>query len=251
MYRKFLILFTSILLTGFLDAKGFSTDQLNSTGKEFDSVDHSIWDKLLKMYVADNGDVNYKGFKMDAETLNSYIDYLASKVPSENWSKNEKLAYYINIYNSYTVKLIIDNLPIKGIKDISNPWSKNRIKIAGKSFSLSDIENNILRKMGEPRIHFAINCASKSCPKLLNLAYTSENIDSLLEQTAKGFINNPNKNKISESSLQLSKIFKWYKEDFTKNGTLIDYLNRYSKIKIHPNATVTYLDYDWGLNEQE
>jgi hypothetical protein len=175
---------------------------------------------------------------------------LATKVPSENWSKQEKLAYFINVYNANTIKLIIDNYPTKSIKDISSPWSKNRIKIGDEDFSLSDIEHEVLRKMDEPRIHFAINCASVSCPKLLNSAYTSENVAQLLDKATKSFIANSKKNIISEHRLQLSKIFQWYKGDFTNNGSLIDFINQYSKVKIQKNATISYLDYDWNLNEQ-
>ena len=250
MNKLVFLLFALIALSSCLNAKGFSVEELNSYGHETNVVDHSAWDKLLKKYVADNGDVDYKGFKNDSEVLNTYIDYLSTKVPSEHWSKQEKLAYFINVYNANTVKLIIDNYPIKSIKDIQSPWSINRIKIGDGNFSLSDIEHNILRKMNEPRIHFAINCASKSCPRLMNVAYTSENVESLLENAAKAFINNPDKNKLSENSVQLSKNFKWYKEDFTKNGNLIDYINQYSNLKIHKDAIISYLEYDWSLNEQ-
>jgi len=239
-----------ISFTDCLNAKGSSIKNLNSYGNENHNVDHSVWDQLLKKYVDDNGDVNYKGFKQEAKLLNGYIDYLATKIPSENWSKQEKLAYYINVYNANTIKLIIDNYPTKSIKDIKNPWSKNRIKIGEEDFSLEDIEHKILRKMNEPRIHFAINCASASCPKLLNMAYTADNIETLLEKATKDFISDSDKNKISKENVQLSKIFDWYKKDFTKNGSLIDYINHYSKVKIDSNAKIYYLDYDWNLNEQ-
>ncbi len=249
MNKLVLLLFTALTLTSCLDAKGFSKD-LNTFGNEHNAVDHSTWDVLLKKYVAENGDVNYKGFEKDAEVLNRYINYLATKAPSKNWTKQEKLAYFINVYNANTVKLIIDNYPTKSIKDISNPWSKDRIKIGDEKFSLSDIEHDILRKMNEPRIHFAINCASASCPKLLNTTYTSENVDLLLDKATKDFIGDPKKNKLSENSVQLSKIFKWYKDDFTINVDLIAYINLYSSVKIDKKASIDYLEYDWNLNEQ-
>jgi hypothetical protein len=233
-----------------MDVKGFPIQNLNSFGVENNVVDHNAWDKLLKKYVTENGDVNYKEFKKDVEQLNNYVGYLATKIPSENWSKPEKLAYFINAYNANTIKLIIDNYPIKSIKDIKNPWSKKRIKIGDKDFSLEDIEHEILRKMNEPRIHFAINCASASCPKLLNVAYTSENVEQLLDKATKSFIANTKKNSISEQSVQLSKIFQWYKSDFTVKGSLIDYINQYSKVKVYHDATISYLEYDWSLNEQ-
>ena len=214
------------------------------------TINHSAWDNLLKKHVSKNGDVNYKAFQQDAEKLNTYIDYLATKIPSENWSKQEKLAYYINVYNANTIKLIIENYPTKSIKDIKNPWSKKLIKIGNDLFSLSNIEHDILRNMDETRIHFAINCASKSCPKLMNIAYTTENVETLLELAAKAFINDPKKNKISKENVQLSKIFDWYKKDFTKNGSLKNYINQYSQVKIDSKAKITYLEYDWRLNVQ-
>ncbi|WP_040280228.1 DUF547 domain-containing protein [Psychroserpens damuponensis] len=213
-------------------------------------LNHKPWDDLLKKYVANNGDVDYKGFKNDSQKLNDYINYLSSKVPAKNWSINEQLAYFINVYNANTIKLIIDNYPTKSIKDIKNPWGKNRLKIGDKDYSLADIENGILRKMNEPRIHFAINCASFSCPKLLNTAYTADNVQDLMERATKEFINNTEKNNLSANNPKLSEIFKWYKGDFKDNGSVIDYINQYATIKISANAKVNYIDYNWNLNEQ-
>ncbi len=213
------------------------------------TVNHSAWDALLKKYVSDNGTVNYKGFKENSKALNDYVNYLSKQVPTEDWSVQEQLSYFINVYNANTVKLIIENYPTKSIKDISNPWLKNRIKVGEEDFSLAGIENGVLRKMNEPRIHFAINCASFSCPKILNTAYTAENVEELLQRATKEFINNAEKNEISANKLQISEIFKWYEKDFTVNGTIIDYLNKYSKTKIQTNITINYKDYDWSLNE--
>ena len=212
-------------------------------------VDHSSWDALLQKHVAENGDVDYKGFKADSTILNDYVNFLASKVPTEDWSINEQLAYFINVYNANTIKLIIDNYPTKSIKDIKNPWLKDRLMIGTTAYSLADIENGILRKMNEPRIHFAINCASYSCPKLLNTAYTANNVQDLMERATKEFINNSSKNTLTVNDVKLSEIFKWYKGDFTENGSLIDYINQYADIKISANAKVGYLSYDWSLNE--
>ncbi|MGB3605729.1 MAG: hypothetical protein WBA19_01125, partial [Psychroserpens sp.] len=95
-----------------------SSDEMTKEMSKNETVNHSAWDALLKKYVANNGDVNYKGFKTESTNLNAYIDYLASKIPAENWSVNEQLAYFINVYNANTIKLIIDNYPLKSIKDI-------------------------------------------------------------------------------------------------------------------------------------
>lgn len=214
-------------------------------------LDHTPWDKLLKKYVAKNGDVDYKGFKKDSQKLNDYVNYLASKVPAESWTVNEQLAYFINVYNANTIKLIVDNYPTKSIKDINSPWLKDRLKIGDEDYSLADIENGILRKMNEPRIHFAINCASYSCPKLLNTAYTADNVQDLMERATKEFINNSDKNKLSADNPKISEIFKWYKSDFKDNGSVIDYINQYAETKISTDANVDYVDYNWSLNEQK
>lgn len=208
-----------------------------------------IWNELLIKYVSNNGDADYKGFLKDKEKLQSYLDDMAVNSPQTEWSKKEKLVYYINIYNAGTVKLILDNYPTKSIKDINKPWAKEIIKIGENTFSLADIEHNILRKMNEPRIHFAINCASYSCPKLINKAFTVSNIEKMLERATVDFINDPKRNKFTTDKLQLSNIFKWYKKDFTAKGSLIDYINPYIKNTIDKKANISFLKYDWSLNE--
>lgn len=213
-------------------------------------VDHSAWNTLLKKYVSDNGDVDYKGFKKDSKALNDYVAYLSTQVPTEQWSLNEQLAYFINVYNSSTIKLIVENYPTKSIKNISNPWLKNRITIGDQQYSLAGIENGVLRKMNEPRIHFAINCASVSCPKLLNTAYTATNVQELMDRATREFINNPENNKLTKDAVKLSEIFKWYKSDFTEGMTIIEYINQYADINIFPTPKIDYLDYNWNLNDQ-
>lgn len=213
--------------------------------------DHSLWGELLQKHVANNGNVNYKGFLKDRQELKKYLNHLSQNPPKENWSKNEKLAFYINAYNAFTVELIIENYPIKSIKDIRNPWGQNFIQLGDESISLNDIEHNILRKMNEPRIHFAINCASVSCPKLHNKPFTAEQLDKQLDQVTRAFINS-SENTISENELQLSNIFKWYEKDYLVNGirSLAHYVSQYTDVKINPNAKVNFLDYNWDLNEK-
>ena len=211
-------------------------------------IDHSLWTSFLQKYVTTNGNVNYKAIKTNEAKLNTYLNQFVKIAPQESWSKNETLAYWINAYNAFTIKLIIDNYPIKSIKDIKNPWDKKFIPINGKMVSLNYIEHDMLRKMNEPRIHFAINCASVSCPKLLNKAYLPETLDSQLDVATKTFINSEN-NSIKQDKLALSKIFKWFAEDFKKKGSLIDFLNNYSKTKINSNPKIVYFVYNWDLNE--
>lgn len=229
--------------------------QLNSSAPS-----HQAFDELLKKHVSKDGIVNYKGFIQDKAKLDKYLDLLSNNAPDRGkWSKEEQLAYWINAYNAFTVKLIVDNYPVKSIQDlhptvkiplVNTVWHIKFFKIGGKEASLDEIEHKILRKeFEEPRIHFAINCASFSCPPLLNEAFFPEKIDQQLDKVAITFVNDTKRNKITADKVEISSIFSWFKGDFTKNGSLIDYLNQYSTTKIKPNAKVSHLDYDWSLNE--
>ena len=235
-----------------LDSKGLPTpDASQESVQDADPVlDHSVWNNLLQKHVSKNGMVDYKGFKSDRAKLDNYLKMLSSQEPTKDWSNNELLAYYINLYNAYTVDLILRNYPVKSIKDISSPWTKEFIKVGDTEISLGGIENSILRKMNEPRIHFAINCASISCPKLLNEAYTAAKMEEQLERVTRDFINS-DKNEISENSAKLSSIFDWYKKDFKEDGSVIDYINKYSETRIKSGAAISYKEYDWNLNEAE
>lgn len=214
------------------------------------NVDHTAWDILLKKYVDDKGNVNYKEWKTEKGELIDYLDYLAKNPISNTAEKEEQLAYYINLYNAGTVQLILENYPLKSIKNIFRPWGKDRLMIGDDNYSLSEIEHGILRRMNEPRIHFAINCASFSCPKLINEAYVASKMDEQLEAATFQFINDSTKNNITGNSVQLSRIFKWYKGDFDQQKSLVDYLNVYSNIKIKLDAEIDFLTYDWSLNEK-
>lgn len=210
---------------------------------------HLIWNALLKTYVSKQGNVDYKGFKKKQAELANYLKSLDATLPNNTHTKAYTLAYWINAYNAFTVDLILRNYPIKSIKDIKNPWQQRHWKLGSKWYNLDEIEHQILRKMDEPRIHFAIVCASISCPKLLNEAYTSENLEQQLTNATQDFLSDTNKNSISKDKLELSKIFKWFNSDFTKNGSLIDFLNLYLPIEISKTASKSFKDYNWDLNE--
>nr|WP_321247995.1 DUF547 domain-containing protein [uncultured Psychroserpens sp.] len=213
-------------------------------------VDHSQWDELLQKHVSDQGDVNYKGFKIDKIKFTSYLEMLSKNAPEDSWSKDETLAYWMNVYNAFTVKLILDNYPTKSIKDISGPWNHRFIKIGEKWHTLNDVEHRIIRKMDEPRIHFALVCAAVSCPRLYNKAFTAKNIEADLDLLTKGFLSDTTKNEFTENSIKISKIFKWYGGDFKIDGKdLIDFFNQYTDVKISSKAIKSYKDYNWNLNE--
>lgn len=215
------------------------------------NLDHTQWDDLLKKYVDSDGLVDYYGLKEEDEALQSYLQMLSSQQPNKQWSVQELLAYYINLYNAYTVDLILDNYPVKSIKDINGPWTRGIVPIGKSNLSLGGIENGVLRKMNEPRIHFAINCASISCPNLLNEAYTAAKINEQLDKATNGFINST-KNEITTGNPKLSSIFDWYQKDYKikEKQDVIAYINQYSTIKISENSPLEYLEYNWNLNER-
>ncbi len=221
------------------------------TEKEIMTIHHDAWDTLLRQYVDENGNVDYQGFASKSQQLGHYLDYLTTNPISVAADKEEQLAYYINLYNAGTIQLILEHYPIESIKDISRPWDKNRFKIGEDQYSLGEIEHGILRKMEEPRIHFAINCASYSCPRLLNEAFTAAKMEEQLHKATIGFINDPSKNEISKNHVAISKIFKWYAGDFTHENGLIGYLNQYSEIKVPLHSDIDHLTYDWSLNEKK
>lgn len=213
------------------------------------NFNHSSWNTLLQKHVSNDGHVNYKTFKSDNKALSNYIKSLGAHAPQNSWTKEENLAYWINAYNALTVDLILRNYPIKSIKNIKNPWDQKLWELGDIRYNLSDIEHEILRKMDEPRIHFAIVCASVSCPKLSNEAYSSKNLNHQLTKATKDFLSDSERNFISKDTLELSKIFQWFSKDFKQNGDLIDFLNLYTNIQISAKAKINYKDYNWNLNE--
>ena len=215
----------------------------------------SIYNDLLQKHVTKDGIVDYKSFKADEAKLDTYISYLEKTTPASSWSENKQKAFWINAYNAYTIKLILENYPLKSIMDIKQDgktaWKISFANVGGKTYTLDHIEHEILRKnLFDPRIHVGVNCASGSCPKLGNVAFTEENVHANLEELMKEFINDSSRNKIKNNKVQISSIFDWFKEDFTKNGSVIDYLNKYSNTEINPNAKISYLKYDWSLNNK-
>ncbi|GAB4248065.1 MAG: DUF547 domain-containing protein [Ekhidna sp.] len=226
-----------------------------------DRVNHAGFDALLQKYVDNEGMVDYKGLKADRSKLKSYLSILEKNPPASAWTENEKLAYWINAYNAYTLDLILEHYPVESIKDIgstikipfvSTAWDIKFINIGGKEYDLNNIEHGIIRKQfDEPRIHFALVCAAVSCPKLQNRAYVPEKLEDQLSKAAKEFLANPKKNLIVNSKeAKLSKIFNWYGGDFNNDGTLVQYLNQYAPVKLDEKAKIDWMDYDWSLNEQ-
>jgi hypothetical protein len=215
-----------------------------------------VFDALLSKHVSEDGFVDYPAMKNDKAKLDSYINYLSETKPPASWSDNKKKAFWINAYNAYTLKLILENYPLKSITKISkkgkSAWKIPFAVVGGETYTLDHIENAILRvEYFDPRIHVGVNCASGSCPKLANFAFTEANIDAKLESLMKFFINDTTRNQLSFKKVQISSIFDWYKQDFTKEGSVVDYINKYAETPVKPNARISYLTYDWSLNEKK
>lgn len=250
-----------------LTVLGFSLIELNVASKHLMATDlskpfdHSTWDKLLKKHVREDGLVSYEGFVQDSVRLNAYLKLLSSNHPNENtWSREEQMAYWINAYNAFTVKLIVDAYPVASIKEIkrgiafvNSVWDIKFIEIGDKKYDLNNIEHGILRrKFQDARIHAAVNCASFSCPPLRGEAYTADKLEAQLEDAMRKFINDSLRNRVTREMAEISKIFNWFSGDFKRDaGSVRNYINRYAKKKLNKAAKITYLDYDWRLNTDE
>ena len=229
--------------------------ELPSTSK---AISHEQWTALLQKHVDELGHVNYQGFKNDSLAFGEYLQHLSSHHPNKkNWNSNERKAYWINAYNAFTVKLIVDNYPVSSIKDlggalykINTPWDIRFIEIEGIDYDLNNIEHDILREeWKDARIHFAINCASVSCPKLSNTAYESSKLEAQLNQAAIAFINDSTRNSITPEKARISRIFKWFSGDFIRDLNLISFINQFSSTQLNDDCQIEYQEYKWDLND--
>ena len=244
--------------------------RITSSTREFDHS-HQAWTLLLQKHVTIKNyasTVDYKAIKKDPTELEAYLHTIEEVSQEEfgRFSSSKKLAFLINAYNGFTVKLIVDHYPVKSIKDIgsiiSSPWKKKFFILLGKKRHLDNIEHDMIRKwFDEPRIHFAVVCASIGCPALRKEAFISTDIDAQLEDAAKMFLSDKSRNRFlpEGKKLELSSIFKWYGGDFLKKyGSLEEFIAPRITINLeHQNiirgkkATISYLDYDWSLNEEK
>lgn len=219
----------------------------------FAQVDHGLFDSVLKAHTKD-GQVNYPAVAAD-KSFATYLEQLAT-TPAPS-AKNEKLVYYMNAYNALAMKGIIDGKSPSNFIGRQIFFKSTKFKIAGGDNSLHNIEHEILRKLDEPRIHFAIVCASSSCPKIRSDAFTVAKLEEQLEENTKRFINDPTRNRYDKSGkvASISQIFKWFADDFEKStGTVQKYIAKYvndaevAKELAADGYKVKYLDYSWNLN---
>lgn len=222
-------------------------------------VDNTLWADLLHRHVAKNR-VDYEGFKRDEAILDDYLALLG-ETDVDSLSPNHKFAFYINAYNAFTIKLILTHYPgINSIKEIgsffSNAWSQKFIHLNGNTVSLDHIEHDILRpQFKDPRVHFAINCASRGCPPLLNRPYEGNTLEEQLDAQARAFVNDKKFNFVRERTLFASKIFKWFEGDFNDNPLLFIRAHASKELQseldaLGPKPAITFLEYDWTLNRR-
>lgn len=220
-------------------------------------VDHDLYATLLSRHVKD-GLVDYRGIKDDEAILDQYLDVLAAVDP-ESLSAEHQFAFYANAYNAWTIKLILSRYPdIRSIKELGtlfkSPWKKKIARIDGGLLTLDQIEHDILRKrFKDPRVHFAVNCASKSCPPLQGEPFTGDRLDEQLNRAARAFVNDSRFNRLEGDTLWVSKLFDWFEQDF--NDDVIGYFIQFAHpplgdplVKSKGRIRVRYLDYDWALN---
>ena len=227
--------------------------------------DHSKFDKVLKMYVNNQGLVDYNGIA-DDPSFKMYMQTLQS-AQTDSMSRDGQLAFWINAYNAVTIDKVVKWKPKKSVRETIVPgvWTSTKFFtsrehiVAGKRLSQDDIEHDILRKqLKEPRIHFAIICASTGCPLLPRFAYTEENVQTTLEEETRKYINSERGTQIdsAENTLYLSKLFDWFRGDFDyKSGSVQNFIKPYLGEKalafVEKNPRIKYLPYDWALNAQE
>lgn len=236
---------------------------------------HEQWSTLLARHVAWDAvgfasAVDYRGFKRDEADLDRYLGVLStvSRDQYDSWSRPQQLAFLINSYNAFTVKLIIEHYPLQSIKEIggllSSPWKLEFIPLLGQTMSLDQIEHGMIREPGvfdEPRIHFAVNCASIGCPALRPEAFIAERLDVQLEDSQRRFLSDHRRNRFNpeQQRFEVSMIFDWYGDDFIKrSGSLQGYLQAHIRwlsagaevAPTEPEPDIEFLDYDWSLNEQ-
>ena len=230
-----------------------------------EKINYEKWENILNTYVDDNGRVNYEGLKINRADLDNFIKEQIENAVLTDLSKNEQKAFWINAYNALTIQLVVDHYSpkLRAIRSISwgRPWSI-KMKVARRDLTLEDIEHQILRKWIpiDPRIHFAINCASIGCPKLPNTHFDPDTLDAQLDLEAKKFMNDLEKVKIDRSKniLYHSAILNWFKEDFLTNNPdvltyILKYLDKESKqyiLSYKDQIKLKEMKYDWSLNRQ-
>lgn len=223
-----------------------------------ETFSHNRWDAVLQEFVDDSGFVDYAGLKANPSELQAYVTELAQEspdnAPGRFLSMDDELAYWINAYNALTLKNVIRYYPIKSVRDAKSLYGfflRDTHVVGGKKMTLNTIEHKIIRKrFKEPRIHFAVNCASIGCPRLERGAFRAETLDADLDRLTREFVDSAKHVRVEGDTLWVSKILDWYGKDF---GDVSTYLARYAtpeKAKQMKNKSLRFIEYDWSLNER-
>lgn len=199
--------------------------------------------------VIESGKVNYSFIKNDTQDLEE-LTILISQISPEKLSSNERKAFLINAYNLLVIKEVVNNYPLTSTQKVNGFFEKIKHQVGGNQWTLNEIENDQIRKeYHDPRVHFVLNCAALSCPPVTNFAYFPSSLDGQLEAQTILAINDSNFIYVKNEKNYISKIFQWYKSDFTEKGTVIDFINEYRKEKLDPESRIIHYPYDWSLND--
>jgi len=249
MKSTIIVLISAVIMTHPLSHASAVDDNVNA-------VDHKLFDELLKKHVA-YGVVDYGGFKKEEAVLDDYLRMMET-VEVDDLSRNEQYAFYINLYNAWTIQLILTGYPgVESIKDMGSlfrkPWDKKIVRLKKGIVTLDYVEHEVLRPVfKDPRVHFAINCAAKSCPPLRSEAYRGDILEEQLDDSTISFLNDPRENFLKGETLYISKIFDWFEEDF--NGVKNFFL-KYARgdlkrqlESLGDRLETDHLKYDWSLN---
>lgn len=216
-------------------------------------LDNDSYDALLTKFVDVNGQVDYAGLKDDSQALRTFVSAIGTS-DIDAFSTEQQLAFYINAYNALVLLEVIDQYPTESVMNIDNFFDEKKFKVAGKNYSLNTLENDLIRPtFKEPRIHFALVCAAKSCPPLQQKAYRAETLESDFQRVSKAFIEA--QTTVDGKNITTSKIFDWFGEDFVESaGSVGQYLAIYlptEKAALEASdAVFTFSEYSWALNEQ-
>ena len=237
---------------------GVPTCRVDDVKSDSRPISHELWDADLQRFVSEDGWVDYAAWQRDTARLTKYLALVAANHPNErHWSADERLAYWINAYNAYTVKLMLDHWPVASIKDIkggigfvNSVWDIKFIEIEGHTYDLNNLEHGIIRpKFQDPRIHAAVNCASVSCPVLRGEAFVAERLDEQLDDQARRWFDGVRNDLSDPARPRLSSIMKWYGSDFEwGGGSLEAFVEEHSGVDLPAGAEFAYLDYDWRAN---
>ncbi len=213
------------------------------------TVDLTDYNKFLKEHVSSKGIVNYDKVLKHIDDLRKITSSFAKISPNAGWTPSEKKAYWINFYNANIIRILAENYPIKSINYIKDAFDLKLVDYVGTKIALDTIEHEILRKLGDPRVHFALYSTAVSSPMLKREAYMADTIEKELGMATSNFLNDPAKNKIDPEETRLSKIFDWYKDDFASANDMINFINIHlggQKISID-KTKISYIDFDWKL----